>query len=133
VKLSKKEGKTVPAELWFSMKMRLHHGNAVHRNGYVYGSSGDFGPAFFMAADLQTGKIAWRERGFKKSTCVQAREKLIILDEDGQMALASATPEAFTVHSQCKVGELYSWAAPTLVGTKLFVRDRKHIWAFDLG
>jgi len=133
VKLSKKDGKTVPEQLWFSKKMRLHHGNAVTIGDHVYGSSGDFGPAFFMAAEWQTGKTPWRARGFKKATCVHGDGKMIILDEDGNLSLATATPEALEVHSSAKVGELYSWAAPTLVGTKLYLRDRKHIWAFDVG
>ena len=132
IKLTKKDGKIVPEQLWYSRKMRVHHGNVIRLGDYVYGSSGDSGPAFFMGMNLRTGKIAWRERGFKKATCVYADGKVILLDEDGQLALATVTPDSFTVHSRCKVTEPYSWAAPTLVGTKLYVRDRKHIMAFDL-
>jgi outer membrane protein assembly factor BamB len=133
VKLSQKDGKTLPEELWYSRKMRIHHGNSVHAGNYVYGSSGDFGPAFFMGMDLPSGKIAWRERGFSKANCVLAAGKLIILDEDGQLALATATPDGLTVHSKCKLLEKYAWAAPTLVGTKLYIRDRKNIMALELG
>lgn len=133
VRLTRKDGKTVPEELWHSRKMRVHHGNVIRIGDHIYGSSGDVGPAFFMAMNLETGKIAWRERGFKKATCVYGDGKVIILDEDGQLALATATPDGLTVHSKCKVAEPYSWAAPTLVGTTLYVRDRKHIMAFDLG
>ena len=132
LKLSKKDGKTVPEELWYSRKMRVHHANAIPVGDYVYGSSGDFGPAFFMGVNLKTGEIAWRERGFAKSTCVYADGKFILLDEDGQLGLATATPEGLTVHSKCKLTERYSWAAPTLVGAKLYLRDRKNILALDL-
>ena len=132
LKLAKKEGKTVPEELWYSRKMRVHHANAIPLGDYVYGSSGDFGPAFFMGVNVRTGEIVWRERGFAKSTCVYADGKLILLDEDGQLALATATPQGLTVHSKCKLTERYSWAAPTLVGTKLYLRDRKSILALDL-
>ena len=132
IKLAKKEGKTVPEELWYSRKMRVHHANAIPLGDYVYGSSGDFGPAFFMGVNVKTGEIVWRERGFAKSTCVSADGKLILLDEDGQLALATATPQGLTVHSKCKLTERYSWAAPTLVGTKLYLRDRKNILALDL-
>ncbi len=133
IKLTKKDGKIVPEELWYSRKMRIHHANAVGAGDHVYGSSGDFGPAFFMTVELPTGKIGWRERGFSKATCVLAGGKMVILDEDGNLALATATPEGFTVHSKCKLLEKYAWAAPTLVGTKLYVRDRKNIMALDLG
>ncbi len=133
IKLTSKDGKTVPEELWHTKKMRVHHANVIGVGNYVYGSSGDFGPAFFMGMNLETGKIAWRERGFKKATCVYADGKVIILDEDGKLALATATPDGLTVHSQCQVSEPYSWAAPTIAGTTLYVRDRKHIMAFDIG
>ena len=122
----------MPEELWYSRKMRVHHANAIPLGDYVYGSSGDFGPAFFMGVNVRTGEIVWRERGFAKSTCVYADGKLILLDEDGQLALATATPQGLTVHSKCKLTERYSWAAPTLVGTKLYLRDRKNILALDL-
>ncbi len=133
VKLAKEEGKIVPQQLWFSRKMRVHHGNVIRIGDYVYGSSGDFGPAFFMGININTGEVAWRERGFKKATCVYGDGKLILLDEDGRLALVTVTPEGMTVHSQCKVTERLSWTAPTLVGKTLYVRDRKHIMALDLG
>jgi outer membrane protein assembly factor BamB len=133
VQLKVEDGKTVPETLWYSRKMRLHHGNAIGVGDYIYGSSGDFGPAFFMAMNMRTGDIAWRQRGFKKATFVRAGDKFIILDEDGQLALATGTPEGLTVHAETKISEPYSWAAPTLVDGKLYVRDRKHIMAFDVG
>ncbi len=133
VKLTKQDGKTVPEEMWYTRKMRMHHCNAIRIGDYVYGSSGDSGPAFFMALNLETGKVAWRERGFAKATCVYADGKVILLDEDGHLALATVTPEGITVHSKCKIAERYAWAAPTLVGKTLYVRDRKHVMALDVG
>ncbi|MGD2108165.1 MAG: PQQ-like beta-propeller repeat protein [Phycisphaerae bacterium] len=132
LKLTKDGEKTAAEQVWYSRKMRVHHGNVVRLGDHIYGSSGDFGPAFFMGINLNTGKVAWRERGFKKATCVYGDGKLIILDEDGNLALATVTPEGMTVHSKCKVTERLSWAAPTLVGKTLYVRDRKHIMALDL-
>lgn len=133
IKLNHKDGKTVPQELWYSRKMRIHHGNAIQIGDFLYGSSGDFGPAFFMAININTGKVAWRKRGFAKATCVYSKDKLIILDEDGKLALATVSPEGINILSECKLTERYSWAAPTLVGKTLYLRDRKHILALDLG
>ncbi|MBI1826942.1 MAG: PQQ-binding-like beta-propeller repeat protein [Planctomycetes bacterium] len=133
IKLTKKDGKTEPEELWYGRKMRIHHGNVVRIGDYVYGSSGDFGPAFFMAVNIKTGEVAWRERGFSKATCLLADNKLILLDEDGNLALTTVTPEKLTVISKAKLGEKYAWAAPALAGTKLYMRDRKHIMALELG
>lgn len=133
VKLTIEDGKIVPKELWCSNKMRVHHGNIIVRDGHAYASSGDFGPAFFVCADLATGELAWRERGFAKATSVYGGGKLIILDQDGNLALTTITPAGLTVHSRCKVAEPTSWAAPTLVGSTLYLRDRQQIMALDLG
>ena len=133
IQLTGQGSQTIPTELWHSRKMRVHHANAVIIGDHIYGSSGDFGAAFFMGVHLRTGKIAWRERGLAKATCVYADGKLIILDEDGQLALATVTPDGLTVHARCTVAERTAWAAPTLVRTTLYLRDRKHIMAFDLG
>jgi outer membrane protein assembly factor BamB len=133
IRLTMKGGKTVPEELWYSRKMRLLHGNAILIGDYIYGSSGDFGSTLLTCMSINTGKVEWRRRGFKRATFVYGDGKIVLLDEDGHLALATVTPEGLTVHSKCRVTEHQSWTTPTLVGTTLYVRDRKHIMAFDLG
>ena len=132
IRLTSKDGKTVPEELWYSRKMRIHHGNVVRIGDHVYGSSGDSGPAFFMGMNMVTGKIAWRKRGFAKATCLLANDKLIILDEDGKLTLATASPEELIIHSEYQLTQHVSWTAPTLAGSTLYIRDRKNIFALDL-
>ncbi len=133
IKLTMEGGKTKAEEVWYGRKIRIHHGNAIRIGDYVYASTGDFGPAFVGAVNIHTGKVVWRKRGFAKSTFSYGDGKAIILDEDGQLALAKLSPEGLEVISKCTVAERYAWAAPTLVGKTLYVRDRKHIMAFDLG
>ena len=132
IRLTSKDGKTVPEGLWYSRKMRIHHGNVVRIGDHVYGSSGDSGPAFFMGMNMVTGKIAWRKRGFAKATCLLANDKLIILDEDGKLTLATASPEELIIHSEYQLTQHVSWTAPTLAGSTLYIRDRKNIFALDL-
>ena len=132
LKLTQKDGKTTVDELWFHRRMRLHHGTAIRIGDYVYGSSGDFGPAFFAAVNVKTGEIAYQDRSFPKSNFVFADGKLIILDEDGNLALAIATPTELKVISKVSVMQNLAWTAPTLVGTTLYLRDRHTIAALDL-
>lgn len=132
LKLAQKDGKTTVEELWFHRRMRLHHSTAIRIGDYVYGSSGDFGPAFLAAVNVKTGEIAYQDRSFPKSNLLLAEGKLIILDEDGNLALATATPTELKVISKVSVMKNLAWTAPTLVGTKLYLRDRHTIAAFDL-
>ena len=131
IKLVQESGKTVASELWKSRKIRIHFTNAVIDGDYVYGSSG-MGGTFFFCMHLETGKILWRERGFSKANVVFAPGHAILLDQDGNLGLATIGPEGMEVRSKCEIAERYAFAAPTLADSKLYVRDRKHIMAFDL-
>jgi len=132
LQLTQKAGKTTVKQLWFTNQMRIHHGNAVRLGDYVYGSSGDFGPAPLTAIDVKNGAIAWRDRTFTKATMVSAAGKLIIVDEDGTLALAVPAAQGLQVKSQVQLLTSNAWTPPTLVGTRLYVRDRKTVHALEL-
>jgi outer membrane protein assembly factor BamB len=126
-------GKTTAKELWYDPHLELHIGTAIGRDGYVYISSGYNGPVLMGAVELKTGKIAWRQRGFAKAQLLWADGKMILADEDGSLALCRATPEEFKVLARVQLLEGIAWTPPTLVGTHLYLRDRKNIIALDLG
>ena len=113
--------------------MRILHGNAIRIDDHVYGSSGDFGATLMVCVDIKNGERVWVRRGSSNAKCVYADGKLITLDEDGLLSLLTVSPSGMTIHSTCKITERLSWTPPTLVGTTLYVRDRKHIMALDLG
>lgn len=126
------DGRTGVSEVWFHRKMRVHHGTAVRIGDYVYGSSGDFGPSFVVAVNVKTGDIAWQDRSFSKANFVYADGKMIILDEDGTLAIATVSPEGMKILSQVELMDKLSWTVPTLAGKTLYVRDRKALVALDL-
>ncbi|MGD2107757.1 MAG: PQQ-like beta-propeller repeat protein [Phycisphaerae bacterium] len=129
VRLVKKDGKTQPEEVWSNRKIKIWQPTPVCVNGYLYGST----ERLLLAVDMQTGKRVWAKRGFPMAGCVYADGKLLVLDQDGQLTLATATPEGLRVHSQCKITERYSFSVPTLVDRVLYVRDRNHVLALDVG
>jgi outer membrane protein assembly factor BamB len=132
-RINVKDGEYVPEELWHYRKMQIVHGTMARIGDFVYGSShGSFGPAFLIAIDLKTGKPAWRKRGFAKANVLHADGKLVILDEEGTLALATATPQGLDVRSRANLLERLSWTVPTLVGTRLYLRDNRTIMALDL-
>ena len=132
LKLTRTGKKTAVEQIWASKLMRIHFGNAIRIGNYLYASSGDFGPAPFTAIDIRTGQVMWRNRGLARATAVLADGRLILLDEDGQLALATATPEGLTINSRIELLTSYAWTVPTLAGTTLYVRDRKNVMALDL-
>jgi outer membrane protein assembly factor BamB len=133
LRLSQAGGKTTVRELWASSRLRVHFGSIVRLGDRVYASSGDFGPAFVTAADVRTGAVAWQERGFARASAVAIGEKLLLLDEDGVLALVTPGPAGLTVHSKADVLSGRAWTVPTVVGTRVYLRDRAVIKALDIG
>ena len=85
------------------------------------------------ATHIASGETAWRARGFSRASMLYADDKVVILEEDGDLTLATVTPSGITTLSEAKLFDTTSWTAPSLVGTTLYARDREKIVALDLG
>jgi outer membrane protein assembly factor BamB len=133
IRLKQEGGETIPEELWFTNRVRFMFLTSLRVGDTIYGTAGDFGPAFLTALDVKTGETRWQRRGFGRASLLQAGGKTIILDEDGDLALATMTPEGVTIHSAARLFQTTSWTVPTLAGTTLYARDREKIVALDLG
>jgi outer membrane protein assembly factor BamB len=133
LKLARRDGSVSVDELWSNKRVRVHFGNAVRFGQRVYLSNGDSSAAPFAAVDIATGTITWRDRAVTRATVVGAGNRLVILDEDGNLALATPNDTGLEVHAKAQILGERSWTAPTLSGTTLYVRDRKQIMALDLG
>lgn len=119
-------------ELWYNRKLRVQHGTFVRDGDYIYGSSGDFGVTLITCLNYKTGDVLWREGGFAKANLLKAGDKVVILDENGDLALTTLTPEGMTVHCRARLLTYQAWTTPTLIGTTLYARDRLSILAIDL-
>jgi outer membrane protein assembly factor BamB len=133
LRLGRERGKVNVEELWMNRRVRIHFGNAVRVGKQIYASNGDFGSAPFAAIDVMTGEMAWRDRQVARSTIVAAGDKLLILDEDGALVLATPGESGLVVHARATVLAGRAWTVPTLSGTTLYVRDSKEILALNLG
>ena len=132
LKLSRASDRVSVEELWASKRVRIHFGNAVRLGSRLYASNGDFGSAPFAAIDVGTGEMVWRDRSVARSTLIAAGNRLIILDEDGNLALATPGDSGLTLHAKAQILRERAWTVPTLSGTTLYVRDRHEILALDL-
>jgi hypothetical protein len=133
IRLSKSGDSFLAEEIWSNRRLRVMFAPFVRIGDFIYGCSGDFGPTFMMAMNVKTGKVAWRKRGFARTHHLYADGRIILLEEEGDLAIATATPEDLTVHSRVHVLERTAWTPPTLVGTKLYLRNRKEMKALELG
>ena len=134
IELSRSGMQTTAAELWSSNRLRLHHGNAMRVGDALYFTSGGkFSQAILTAVEARTGKVLWQERSIQKATFVWADRKLVTLDEDGNLMIAHPSPQGFRISAKAPLLTRIAWTPPVLVGTRLYVRDRKTMVAVDLG
>lgn len=133
LKLTRDGESTGVQELWFNNKIKIHHGNAIRVGDVLYGSNGDFGPAFLFGVNVPSGEIVFQQRGFAKANLLRVGETFVLLDEDGKAGVATLGGEGFNIHASAELLKKTAWTAPTLVDRTLFVRDNKHVAAFDLG
>ena len=133
LKLTQSAGKTTVEEQWFQNRMKTHIGTVIRLGDFYVGSNGDFGPCPTVGVDVKTGTVLWQNREFARSTFLHADGKLIILDEDGNLGLAAPTRQGLNVLARASVLSNKAWTVPTLAGTRLYVRDRAKMLAFELG
>lgn len=132
LKLTQAGGKTTVQQLWRNPRVQAHFGSVIRQGGYVYLSSGQ-SAALLTAVELQTGRVAWQARDFVKSQLLHADGRLVILDEDGNLGVGLASPEKFQAQAKWPLLSNVAWSPPTLVGNRLYLRDRKVIMALEFG
>ena len=115
-------------EAWRSKVMKNHFASSILHNGYLYG----FDNAILKCIDAKTGEEQWRKRGFRKGSLIVAEDHLIILGEQGLLALAEATPEGYKEKTSARVLSGRCWTIPTLANGKLYLRNLKEAICLDI-
>jgi outer membrane protein assembly factor BamB len=130
--LTQRHGRTTVRELWHNPRVRVHFGSMIRMGDVVYASSGNT-PAPITAFDVRTGRVLWHTgRQFARAQLLLAGNRLVILDEDGVLALATPTPAGLDVHARVQLLAKVAWTPPSLAGTTLYIRDRQTLMALDL-
>ena len=132
LRLRQADGRTSVTEVWSGRGVEIHHQTAVRVGDVVHASSGDFGPAFLTGVDVTTGDVVYKMRGFAKANLLAVGERLVVLDEDGVLALFDTGEGEQRLRERARVMETRSWTVPSLVDGVLYVRDRQEIAALDL-
>jgi outer membrane protein assembly factor BamB len=77
----------------------------------------------FACFHMESGEILWRSKPFGKyASLVASGDKILALDERGDLLLIKATPESFQVIDKRKVSD-NSWAHLAAKGEQVFVRE----------
>jgi outer membrane protein assembly factor BamB len=117
-------------ELWTSTALKPYFNDFVVNKGYAFGFDG----SILSSIDLTDGKRKWKggRYGSGQLVLIADQDLLLVLSDEGEVALVSATPAEFREIARFKAIEGKTWNHPVLVADTLLVRNGEEMAAFKL-
>lgn len=85
----------------------------------------------FTCIELKTGKRTWTSKAFGKYCSLVAQgDRILALDQQGDLLLLRANPREFELIDQTKVSDEETWAHLAVCGNELYVRQLNALAAY---
>lgn len=124
-----------PREVWRKRELQNHVATSLLHDGHLYGFDGPIhrknAERAMRCAEFASGEIRWSQSDLHGSVILWG-DKLLILERDGALTIAEASPERFEQLARYRLFGDRSWTPPTLIDNQLYVRDGQDAVRVDL-
>jgi outer membrane protein assembly factor BamB len=117
-------------ERWSSTALKPYFNDFVVHKGHAFGFDG----RILASIDLKDGQRKWKggRYGNGQLVLLPDQDLLLVLSEEGELALVEANPDRFREVARLPAIEGKTWNHPALVGDVLLARNGEEMVAFRL-
>ena len=129
LKVSRSDDEWKTETLWDNKFMRCKFTSPVLYEGNLYGLD----EGILVCLDGETGKRLWKRGRYGHGQVLLTNGQLVVVTEDGEIALVDASPDRFNELGVLKVLEgSKTWNPPALVRGRLYLRNHLEAACYDL-